>query len=215
MTPEISILPIVTATNERVGRLESFSAATLADASLIELIRLWRYQHRQFFLTQFEETTDKTLDYVRKVLTDQTRMMFFIYTLINNPADLLPVGHLGVTHLDQSSPELDNLLRGRPGGNNQLIYWAEVSLLRWLFQSRQYPSVCLRVLSNNWLAIRLHARIGFKTVGTVPLMRWEAAGEVHLQPYVDGMTSGELVKASLLKMELTAKEFLKEHNAER
>ena len=46
-------------------------------------------------------------------------------------------------------------------------------------------------------------------------MRWEAAGEVHLQPYVDGMTSGELVKASLLKMELTAKEFLKEHNAER
>ena len=210
-------IPILDSTPEHIGCLSAFSPATLSSSALIELIRSWRHEYRQFFFTQFEETTKRTLDYVRTILADETRLMFFIYAnSLDDPLDpfsALPVGHIGVTHLDQPTIELDNMIRGRAGGNRHLMYWAEVALLRWAFRARPdrpdpaTKALC-RLLDDNWRTIRHHSRVGFRMVRTIPLMRWEAAGEIHLQPYVDGMTSGELIDTPQLgEMELTAEDF--------
>jgi hypothetical protein len=210
MTQNLEI-PIFDSAGVSIGRLVAFSNDILdspASPVLIELIRSWRQAHREFFFTQFDETTERARDYVRMILDDPSRLMFFIYA----PDDSLPVGHLGVYHLDQPTIELDNMIRGRDGGHPHLMYWAEIALLRWIFQP--YPwqpdpptRARCRLLDDNWRTIRHHARVGFRMVATFPLTRWEAGGEVRFQPYTDGMCSGELVKPRLGQMDLTREEF--------
>ena len=198
------ILPIVNAQSECIGRMESFSSSVIANSLFVELIRSWRQEYRQFFFTQFDETTERARNYVQSVIEDPTRLMFFIYA----QNDSVPVGHLGVMHLDRPIVELDNMIRGREGGDKRLMYWAEIALLKWVFDTYGDVKVRCNLLDDNWKTIRHHSRVGFKMVATCPLTRWEANGEVHLQPYTDGMVKGELIATSLGQMELTAEEFL-------
>ena len=107
------------------------------------------------------------------------------------------------------------MVRGRSGGHPQLMYWAEVALLRWLFERRGVARVSLRVLTSNWIPISIHSAIGFRIVKTEPLVRKEAAGEIHL---VTGETGGEALRARLVTMQLTAVEyahFLQNHDQAR
>jgi hypothetical protein len=226
MTQTLEI-PILDSASAPIGRLAAFSNDILdspASPVLIELIRSWRQSHREFFFTQFDETTERARDYVRMILDDPSRLMFFIYADESGPGDhgdplddasfptSLPIGHLGVYHLDRPTVELDNMIRGRAGGHPHLMYWAEIALLCWIFQPHPWrpdPPIRARcrLLDDNWRTIRHHARVGFRMVATFPMTRWEAGGEVRLQPYTDGMCSGELVKPRLGQMDLTKEEF--------
>jgi len=193
-------IPIVNGENEHVGKLSAFTDATVADPKLIEMLTLWRNRHRQFFLTQFEATVSRTRQWLeRTVLADHNRLMFFIHE-----GNEEPIGHIGVLRLDRPMVELDNMVRGRSGRNGQLMYQAEVALLRWLFEVRRASGVYLLVLTNNWMTINLHSSIGFKMIETSPLVRKELNGEVHL---VIGATGGELLAAKLGRMELLPDEF--------
>jgi hypothetical protein len=195
-------IPIVTAENVRVGKLSAFTDATLADSTLIEMLTSWRNRYRQFFLTQFEATVPRTLQWLEHtVLADPTRLMFLIHDLGDEP-----VGHVGVMRLDEPIVELDNMIRGRSGGDGQLIYWAEVTLLRWLFQVRKVSGVCLHVLSNNWIPISIHSEIGFRMTEASPLIRRELSGENQL---LIGTVGGEKLKAKLVRMDLSADDFLR------
>lgn len=205
---ESIIIPISGPANERLGRMESFSSPLLSSPSLIEMITSWRQRYRQFFFTQFEETSERTYVWLRDILLpDLTRRMFFIHTA--DPADPLPVGHLGVMHLDRPVVELDNMIRGREGGHPHLMYWAEITLLRWIFQT--FPAaaaVRCNLFDDNWRTIRHHTRVGFRMVATFPLVRWEGEdGTIHFQPYTNGMRSGELVETRLGQMDLIKEEF--------
>jgi hypothetical protein len=193
-------IPIITTECVRVGRLTPFTNATLSDHALVEELTLWRNKNSQFFLTQFEATVPRTIRWLEKaVLADPTRLMFFVHDLGDEP-----VGHVGVMRLDHPIVELDNMIRGRSGGGGQLMYWAEVSLLRWLFQVRRVTGVCLHVLSNNWLPISIHSEIGFRMTEMLPLVRRESPGEIQLMISADGEKS---LKVKLGRMELTAEAF--------
>jgi RimJ/RimL family protein N-acetyltransferase len=203
-------IPVLSPTNELLGYLSSFSFATLADPARIELIRSWRQRHRLCFFTQFDETTARTVSYVESVIADPHQLMFFICT----PADQ-PIGHLGVKHLDQPTPELNNLIRGRVEGDRHLMQRAEVALLSWLFRDRGFPRVCCQVFDDNWLVLKFHSRAGFRVIDKLPLVRRVAEdGEVRLQPWVEGADGGELIATKLAAMELTAEEFFRLQDGE-
>jgi hypothetical protein len=196
--PQLDI-PIVNGENERVGKLIAFSNATVADAALVEMLASWRNRHRQFFLTQFEATALRTRQWLEQILADSTRIMFFIHEHCGEP-----IGHIGVLRLDQPIVELDNMIRGRSGGNGQLMYWAEVALLRWLFEVRRVSGVCLQVLANNWIPIHLHSMIGFRMVEALPLVREELNDEIHLVVSPD---AGNVLETKLWRMELSHCDF--------
>ena len=193
-------IPIFNGENQRVGKLIAFSDETVADAALVEMLTSWRNRHRQFFLTQFEATVPRTRQWLEHtILADSTRVMFFIHEHSGEP-----IGHIGVLRLDQPTVELDNMIRGRSGGNGQLMHWAEVALLRWLFEVRRVSGVCLQVLANNWIPIRLHSMIGFRVVEALPLVRQELNDEIHLVVSPD---VGNVLETKLWRMELSHYDF--------
>lgn len=197
---------IVDSNKERIGTLCAFSEMILSSPFLINNIYSWRKRYREFFFTQFEETPEKARGYVEAVLADSTRRMFFIYE-----DDYFPVGHIGAMHLDRSTVDLDNMIRGVAPVHPHIMYWAEIALLRWIFST--YPATkaqCI-LLGDNERTVRHHERCGFRTVAKLPLTRWESDGVVHIQPYTDGMISGELIADGMAQMELTAEEFWDTH----
>ena len=179
-----------------IGSLKLITQSMVLETNIVELLTLWRNTHRRFFMTQFEATPTRTRQWLSEiVLEDRSRLMF----MIADPSGE-SVGHVGVKRLDEPVIELDNMIRGRSGGGGQLMYWAEVALLNWLFAEREAKAVCLHVFTNNWIPIGIHQSIGFKIVDTYPLVRKEIDGETY---YMIGVEGGEIQKFKYAKMVLT------------
>lgn len=193
-------VPILDDRGLPAGRLRPITHAAAADAQLITLLTDWRNANGRFFLTQFEATSERTRRWLADVvLPDDSRLMFMIEDDTG-----VPIGHVGVRRLNEPVVELDNMIRGRPGGAGQLMFWAELALLKWLFDVRKADGACLHVFSNNWIPIGIHQAIGFKIVETVPLVRRQVGDEIHLAVGSDG---GEPLKVKYAKMNLSARDF--------
>lgn len=203
-------LPILDGVGNPIGWLDSVTADDLADTSLIADLTSWRNANRRFFLTQFEANEERTYKWLQQtVVGDPSRILFIIKTDTD-----LPVGHLGVLRLDTNSPELDNMIRGRSGGDLQLMLYAEVAVITWCFRNPLVHSICLNVFSNNWLPIGVHRSIGFEPGEIRKLSKLTEGGQVTLLVESD---EGEQQRFGLLRMSLKKENFrlgnLPSHNA--
>lgn len=195
-------IPIQDDRGPLTGRLKPITHAAATDARLIALLTEWRNTHGRFFLTRFEATPERTRRWlVGSVLPDEARLMFMIE---DGNGD--PVGHVGVRRLDEPVVELDNMIRGRSGGGGQLMFWSEIALLVWVFNTLKARGACLHVFTNNWIPISIHQAIGFKIADTFPLVRRKVGDEMHL---VVGAQDGELQKFKYAKMVLSSSDFQK------
>lgn len=183
-----------------IGRLQQITAMEAADPTVVEDLTVWRNRNRRFFLTQFEATPKRTLQWLRdSVLPDVTRVMYLICDVAGTA-----VGHLGVRKLDRDAPELDNMIRGRAGGDPQLMFWAEVALIAWIFARPGTTAICLHVFSNNWIPIGIHQSIGFQAAGMRPLSKKQVGAEVH---YLVESAEGEPQRFGHLRMTLDRSAF--------
>ena len=64
---------------------------------------------------------------------------------------------------------LVNLIRGASVGSDQLIYYAEISLLNFGFGISAKSEAFLELMSYNWVVKDLHERVGFTRVTSYPL----------------------------------------------
>ncbi len=157
-----------------IGYLVPVGEWILSEESKIEHIRLWRQRAMKMFLTQFESTFEKTLEYLKNFSIDQKNRIFF---LLYDDFDRF-VGHIGIANVNEGKGELDNLMRGTDGGHPRLIYFAEVGLLNWCFKNLGLLESDVRVLSYNWLVISLHEEVGYKIVENIPLKKISEDGIV-------------------------------------
>ena len=147
-----------------VGHLIPVGAWILEDSGLIELISEWRARARLMFLAQFESTPEKTERYLReRSIADDSRILF----MIEVSGEFL--GHVGLANINQTSAELDNLMRGVSGGIPELLEASERALVAWAFKKLDLDMLYLRVLSYNWMAKSIHEQIGFLTGERLPL----------------------------------------------
>lgn len=171
-------LPIINGEDVKIGSLVPVGPWILDDRDKIQAICDWRQKAMRFFLTQFDSTFERTHGYLKNLSIGQTgRMFFLIYD-----ADGNFIGHIGIANADGTTAELDNLMRGRPGGDPQLIYHAEETLLNWAFNELGLTHMSLRIISFNVLTINLHAGFGFKTVDKLPLYKSEKDGFTTHEP---------------------------------
>jgi hypothetical protein len=183
-----------------LGRLRRASERDADDAALLTDLTAWRNTHRRFFLTQFRATVPRTEGWLRRaVLSNPTRALFLI-----EDDHGTTIGHLGVQELGTDAPELDNMIRGRAGGDPQLMFWAEVAVIEWTFQDPRVKSACLHVFSNNWIPIGIHRSIGFVPGEVRKLSRLKVGEEEHLVP---NSTEGEPEKFGYLRMTLSREAF--------
>jgi RimJ/RimL family protein N-acetyltransferase len=191
---------VVDADGVVVGCLVPVGEWILQDGSSVEAIRAWRQRAMRMFLTQFQSTVEKTFRYLREFsIARENRLLFLIYD-----RDGLLVGHLGVSDVDGSSGELDNLMRGTPGGHRDLVYFSELALIDWCFQVLKIDRLHLRALSYNGLALELHERVGFETMARLPLRK---VGSDDLTVYQVCSEQEASVAYRCVLMELTISRF--------
>jgi hypothetical protein len=169
-------LPIGNSVGEHIGWLSMIGDHDVDDHELVSELTAWRNANRGHFLTQFEATEERTSAWLREVVIPDPSRAFYV---ISN-AENVRIGHLGVRGLESRCPELDNMIRGRSGGDPKLMYWAEIALIARVFEITAADSICLHVFSNNWIPISVHRSIGFQLDKLSPLSRTEVGGEVQM-----------------------------------
>ena len=154
----------------------------------------------RYFLTQFPATDDRTRDWLeRVVLPSPTRILFRIIT-----EDGIAVGNVGVCGISPDTAELDNLIRGEHGGDPQLIFYSELTLLNWLFEHLQVEKVTLHVFSNNVKTLNLHSSVGFLEDARLRLTKELRDGEAQ---YLVESDHGGAVDFRYVRMKLSAQDF--------
>ena len=150
-------IPIMLSENESIGMLVPVGNWILLEDKKIELIRQWRQQNIEMFLSQFSVTFNGTKKYLRETsIQNSDRILFLIYNSENEF-----IGHSGIIIKDKFL-ELDNVMRGIKSGHTLLMQKAEISILKWCFAHIQFSSSILHVLSYNIAAIRLYEKIGYR-----------------------------------------------------
>jgi RimJ/RimL family protein N-acetyltransferase len=155
----------------------------------------------KFFLTQFTPSIERTEKWLKEiVIPSKDRILFLIYTLEGNI-----VGNFGICNINYDDVELDNLIRGEKGGDPQLIYYSEISLLNWIFSQLNVQSVILHVFSNNPKTITLHEKVGFKIIKEYNLWKKNIESDVIYSTTDNG---GDMVNFCYLEMSLAKDEFI-------
>jgi RimJ/RimL family protein N-acetyltransferase len=117
----------------------------------------WRQTFMRFFLTQFSTSKKSTRGYLKDLSIRQTDRIFFaIYV------DNILFGHIGLSNVNESKAEMDNMIRGVSGGHKNLMYFSEKAVLTWAFDTLKVETVDAKVMSRNFIALSLHERLGFK-----------------------------------------------------
>jgi hypothetical protein len=190
----------------KIGSLNPIDNRLASDQGVIDKLTKWRKIFKKSFLTQFIPTPEKTKSWLESVvLPSDDRVLFLIYT---DKGKI--VGNFGVCDLCENRADLDNLIRGEIGGHPQLIYFAELAMLRWLFRELDIPIVSLHVFSNNYKTISLHESIGFRTIASYCLIKEES--EHELRYVMRDTPSTQVASFTYCKMMLTSAEFEKIHN---
>lgn len=194
-------LDILYTDKKKIGRLRLIDMARVSDPKLVGNLTRWRNVSMRFFQSQFHATEERTQKWLDKVLMPSIdRLMFEIL----DDTDRV-VGHAGVSNLRGYTCELDNFIRGEPGGDPNLFVSAETTMLRWLFCDLKIKTVTLFVFSNNWIPIINHLSIGFIITHKHTLSRIELNGESH---HLLDSNDGHPVNYSYLKMCLSSEDFL-------
>ena len=198
-------ISIVNESNIQIGFLKPVSLNLINNHNdVLSLLTKWRRMFMKYFLTQFTPTIHRTSKWLREiVIPSKDRILFLIYS-----SDDTLIGNFGICGIKHHEVELDNLIRGEKGGDPQLIYHTEISLLNWVFSQLKVSSVVLHAFSNNHKTIALHEKVGFKIVEEYPL--WKKSSD-HEVVYSTTDKSGELANFSYLKMIMTQDEFKVKH----
>jgi len=184
-----------------IGRLAPITLSVLDNAEIIWRLTKWRNQASRYFLTQFNATTERTKRWLEEVvLKDHSRLMFLIYS----PTKL--IGQYGFKGLAVDSVEIDNLIRGEIGGHPELIYYAEIALIKWLFATFRIKRIYGFVLADNFIVLHLHQSVGFRHTDLIPLQKREFQGEIHLEMGNPGDTSSDGLYSQ--KLELVPTDFV-------
>lgn len=190
----------------KIGSLKPIDSRIASDHVIIDKLTKWRKMFKKFFLTQFTPTPERTKSWLQTVvLPSDNRVLFLVCT----DKDEI-VGNFGVCDLSENRAELDNLIRGEKGGHPQLIYFAELAILRWLFRELGVKALTLHVFSNNYKTISLHESVGFCTTASHHLIKEESEDKVR---YITSDTpSAQVADFTYLEMMLTPTEFEKARN---
>lgn len=198
-------IPVRNDKNILIGNLVPITRERAKDKETVLSLVRWRKKHMRVFLTQFEPTYERTRGWLENVvLKDDTRIFFLIMTESGRA-----IGNLGVCNITEDSAELDNLIRGEMGGDPNLIAFAEVSIINWLYKALGVSNIRLHVFSNNIMTMMLHSSVGFTRERCYRLTKiQDGADLIHVVDYSDEPAKGDV---GYLKMRLDVEAFRNRH----
>lgn len=176
------------------GRLRPLTFDSIGNDEEMRLLTEWRRASSEWFTTQFPVTLAGTREWVDKqILQADDRILFIV-----EDEDLVPIGQVGLLHYDEVKKqcEFDNLLRGRKGRFGNIILYALLALGVWAVQQLDLRTGYLNVLGDNFRAIAIYRRLGFREVRRIPLRKVTEGAVTRWLPDADpvaGQIERELV----------------------
>ena len=153
--------------DKAIGSLVLVQKRDANNPIILDALTRWRKKYMKYFLTQFNASTNRTKSWLENIVIPSTdRLLFLILDEDNNL-----IGNFGIADILFDQCELYNLIRGEKGGHPKLIYFSELSLLKWLFLEKNVKRVNLHVFANNLPTIKLHKSVGFVEIGRRKLER--------------------------------------------
>lgn len=156
-------------------RLTLLTTSHLEDQQIIQLCAKWRKQHEDWFPARFTVTVDGTARWLKNGVVETPDRLLFMVSV--NGAYL---GHVGLFRFefDDRTCEIDNIVRGESGYPG-LIGDAITNMMRWGSNRLGLKGYTLQTFSNNERSLSLYARLGFREVKSVPLLKIEVEGGVE------------------------------------
>ena len=155
---------------DKIGVLRPVMTREVADNSeIVSFIAKWREHYKENFLTQFKVTDDGTKNWLKnQIIRRDDKILFLVETI-----DGKLLGHEGVIFFENndSSCELDNLVKSADCKIPGIMTYAEKSLIKWLFGCLGMEKITLRVFSDNLKTQALHHRCGFLKTGEIGLKK--------------------------------------------
>lgn len=193
-------LPVLSAEREHIGHLVPVGEWILAESEIIEAMTAWRRRWMRMFLSNFEPTTERTIEYLRNLpIASPDRVLFLIYAA---RGDLL--GHAGLMNVTGNSGAVDNVMRGVSGGHPRLMYFAATCLLDWCFRSLALNAAEVVVMSYNRPMLRLMNQVGFGPVEAIYLFK-RTEGDTTFHDFTEKHRSN--VDYTCTRLSLTADQF--------
>jgi len=187
-------IPIISSSEES-SKLVPIGSWIFSRQDLIESMASWRERSMRFFLAQFEASASLMTSYLEKyAVGDPNRILFLIFV------EGRPLGHIGLANVTSGEAEVDNMIRGAPGGSSSLMADSELALLNWAVDEMGIGSFQLRIQSRNFLAKRIHAQLGFRVTESLTLRRTQLNGMEFLEP-CDASQATETFSLEVMQLE--------------
>ena len=137
-----------------VVKLIPVNSVTIRQYDPVEKMTNWRNKYCQWFLTQFNATSERTQKWLDRVVIPQSDRILFLITVDGDV-----VGHIGLCHITEKTIELDNAINTSPV--KSLFPNVEWTLLNFIFTVLEMDVAVARYFSHNRVQI-LHRWFGFE-----------------------------------------------------
>ena len=152
----------------------------LHDTNLVSLMCKWRAENKESFFAQIEPDTRSMLNYLEtQSIGDERTLLFIIYS------EGHPLGHLGLSHINDGSASLDQVMKGvRENSESRtkgLMKSAVMALIDWSRSNLGLSVLHLEVVSSNDSAIKLYEKCNFVVTQKFPVKATQTTDGVFLQ----------------------------------
>jgi perosamine synthetase len=169
-------------------RLVPLGPWILKRPEILELLTVWRRNNQHAYPTVFNVTVEGTTRWAQaRIIDDPERILFGVF----DQKDQM-IAHAGLATFDweQGDVEIDNVMRG-DAGHKGLMTAVTNRLVEFAYDEFGMKSVSLKVFGDNYRAVQLYLRCGFRPVGSIPMgcemteteVRWVAQSQ-----FVPGQT---------------------------
>ena len=171
----------------------------------VSLLYNLRKKYRKMFATDFEMTEDKTRNWIKNLILENSgRILFMIYF------DNKKIGCIGNGGYDEknNSSRLDNMMKDPLCNLPGAMTIVEKVYLKWMFDDLKLSKITGFLFSDNSRMINIHKKCGWITVDVVPIKKIFTEEETRWEE-ITTKSNNENVERYFNKIELTRENIMK------
>jgi len=146
-----------------IGYLIPYTKSDLNKERHLSRFSRWRNSTNHAFLTETKTNAVRTQAWINNLWNKHNGILFVILDI-----NAKEIGHICLKNISETTAEIDNLIRGEPGGGSLLIFFSEIALLQWAFSKLTVEKIYGRLFDDNKLSFQLHKKIGFAVDNNIP-----------------------------------------------
>lgn len=165
-------IPIYNDEKKIIAFLRSITKSSIDYEKEIKLLAKWRKENAFAFPTQFKVTFEGTKKWLKGLIENPTRILFFVESNEKQP---VLIGHMGLYsfNFQDDSCEVDNIVRGVREKLKGVMTLGLKTLIKWTIKELKPKNIFLRVFSDNERAIKFYKRCKFQEKELIPLEKKE------------------------------------------